>query len=47
MFDFDDYEVLSDYVFTYPEEQVLDSQYKMCLRKHKEKKIFEELLFPL
>ena len=46
MFDFDDYEVLSDYVFTYPVEQVLDSQYKMCLRKHKEKSTFEEFVIP-
>lgn len=46
MFDFDDYEALSDYVFTYPVEQVLDSQYKMCLRKHKEKRTFEEFVIP-
>lgn len=46
MFEFDDYEDLSDYTFTYPVEQVLNSQYKMCLRKHKEKKIFEEFVIP-
>lgn len=46
MFDFEDYEEVSDYVFTYPVEQVLESQYKMWLRKHKEKKTFEEFVIP-
>ena len=46
MFDFEDYEDLSDYVFTYPVEQVLDSQYKLWVRKTKSTKSYDEFVIP-
>ena len=46
MFDFEDYEDLSDYVFTYPVEQVLDSQYKLWVRKTKSTKSYKEFVIP-
>ena len=43
MFDFED---LSNYAFTYQVEQVLESQYKMWLRKTKRKVVYEDFVIP-
>ena len=37
MFDFDDYEDLSDYVFTYPSKDIIDSEYQRWLKKQKKR----------
>ena len=37
MFDFDDYERLEDYVFTYPAKEVIDIEYQKWLRKQKKR----------
>ncbi len=36
-FDFDDYENLEDYVFTYPAKEVIDSEYQKWLKKQKKR----------
>ena len=46
MFDFDDYEDLGDYCFEYPVEQVLESQYKLWVRKTKRKVVYEDFVIP-
>lgn len=37
MFDFEDYERLEDYVFTYPAKEVIDSEYQRWIRKQKKR----------
>lgn len=36
-FSFDDYENISEYVFTYPTKEVIDSEYQKWLRKQKKR----------
>ena len=37
MFDFEDYERLGDYVFTYPAKEVIDSEYQRWIRTQKKR----------
>jgi len=37
MFDFDDYENLEDYIFTYPAKEVLESEYQKWVKKQKKR----------
>ncbi len=44
MFDFDDYEDLGEYCFEYPAREVIECEYQIYLRKHKDKKPYKEFV---